>query len=72
MLDGAARAECHSRADADSYRLIFVLMIPLAILLSQGLGRAAQGMMEAVLIALICAGMLQWGLLEKTMARHQT
>ena len=48
----------------------FVLMIPLAFYFSQVLGREAQGMMEAVLISLIVAGVLQWGLLEKTMARH--
>lgn len=48
----------------------FLLMIPLALLFSQGFGREAQGMMEAVLTALIVAGMLQWGLLEKIMARH--
>ena len=48
----------------------FVLMIPLAFVFSQVLSREGQGMMEAVLISLIVAGLLQWGLLEKTMARH--
>lgn len=42
----------------------FVLMIPLCFLFGVTLERGARGMMEAVLITLVFAGLAQWALLE--------
>ena len=47
----------------------FVLMIPLCYFMGVSLERGARGMMEAVLITLLVAGMAQWALLEWKMAR---
>ncbi len=47
----------------------FVLMIPLCYFMGIGLDRGARGMMEAVLAALMVAGLAQWALLEWKMAR---
>jgi MATE family multidrug resistance protein len=47
----------------------FVLMIPLCYYMGLSLDRGARGMMEAVLITLMVAGLAQWALLEWKMAR---
>ena len=48
----------------------FVVMIPAGYLLGVVAQRGAQGMMEAALIGIGLAGVLQWGLLEWKTARH--
>lgn len=47
----------------------FMLMIPLCYYMAIGLERGARGMMEAMLITLMFAGLAQWALLEWKMAR---
>jgi len=49
----------------------FLLMIPLCYIMAVTFGRGAQGMMEAVTITLLVAGLLQWGLLEWKTARRE-
>ena len=49
----------------------FLVMIPLSYVLGINMGREAQGMMEAVLAALVIAGCAQWALLEYKTARHR-
>lgn len=48
----------------------FAVMLPAGYWLGITLGRGAQGMMEAAVIGVGTAAVLQWGLLEKEMARH--
>lgn len=47
----------------------FVLMIPLCYYMGLTLERGARGMMEAVLITLLAASVMQWAVLEWKMAR---
>ena len=47
----------------------FVLMIPLCYMMGVSFERGARGMMEAVLITLLIAGLAQWGVLEWKTAR---
>lgn len=48
----------------------FLVMLPAGYWLGITLERGAQGMMEAAVIGVGVAGLLQWGLLEKEMARR--
>lgn len=49
----------------------FLLMIPLCYVMGVSMGRGAKGMMEAVTITLLVAGVLQWALLEWKTARRE-
>ncbi len=49
----------------------FLLMIPLCYVMGVSMGRGARGMMEAVTITLLVAGLMQWGLLEWKTARRE-
>ena len=48
----------------------FVLMLPAGYGLAIIMDRGAQGMMEAAVLGVGMAGLLQWALLERKMARH--
>lgn len=47
----------------------FFLMIPLCYFMAISLGHGARGMMQAILITLLIAGLMQWALLEWKAAR---
>ncbi len=49
----------------------FVLMLPACYFMGITLDRGAQGMMEAVTLTLLVAGLAQWALLETKTARHR-
>ena len=49
----------------------FVIMLPATYWLGVVSERGAQGMMEGVVIGVAIAGLAQWALLEKEMARHR-
>ena len=49
----------------------FFIMLPAGYWLGITCGRGARGMMEAVILGVGVAGLAQWWLLEKEMARHR-